>query len=32
MSDRDFTAKYLKNDVEAKARMARLHSFAYPEG
>ena len=32
MQDRDFTAKYLKNDADAKARMSRLHSFAYPEG
>ncbi len=32
MSDRDFTSKYLKGDSDAKARMARLHSFAYPEG
>lgn len=30
MSDRDFTAKYLKGDSGAKARMVQLHSFAYP--
>lgn len=32
MSDKDFTAKYLAGDTDAKAKMARLHSFAYPEG
>ena len=31
MADRDFTTKYLKGDAEAKAKMARLHSFAFPE-
>ena len=32
MSDRDFTRKYLAGDASAKAKMERLHSFAYPEG
>lgn len=32
MSDKDFTARYLKGDAGAKAEMQRLHQFAYPEG
>lgn len=32
MSDKDFTAKYLKGDADAKARMSQLHQYAYPEG
>lgn len=31
MSDKDFTAKYLKGDADAKARMVQLHAFAYPD-
>lgn len=31
MGDRDFTSKYLAGDAAAKAKMAQLHSFAYPE-
>lgn len=29
-SDKGFMAKYLKGDQEAKAKMLRLHEFAYP--
>lgn len=32
MADKDFQAKYLSGNADAKARMAKLHSFAYPEG
>lgn len=31
MGDKDFVAKYLKGDGGAKAEMARLHQFAYPD-
>jgi len=31
MTDKDFTAKYLKGDADAKAKMAQLHNYAYPE-
>lgn len=32
MADRNFTTRYMSGDAEAKAKMERLHSFAYPEG
>lgn len=32
MGDRNFTTRYMSGDAEAKAKMERLHSFAYPEG
>ena len=32
MSDKDFTKAYLGGNTEAKAKMARLHAFAFPEG
>ena len=32
MSDREFTKAYLNGNTEAKAKMARLHAFAFPEG
>lgn len=31
MKDKNFTARYLNKDLEAKAEMERLHKFAYPE-
>lgn len=31
MSDKEFTSQYLKGNAEAKAKMERLHQFAYPE-
>lgn len=31
MSDKDFTSKYLNGDAGARAKMATLHSFAFPE-
>lgn len=30
-ADKEFVAKYAGGDAEAKARMARLHAFAFPE-
>jgi hypothetical protein len=32
MSDKDFTTKYMSGNQDAKAKMAQLHSWAYPEG
>lgn len=32
MADKDFTTKYLANNADAKAKMAELHRYAYPEG
>lgn len=31
MRDKNFTARYLSRDADAKAEMERLHKFAYPE-
>lgn len=31
MADKDFTAKYIKGDTDAVAKMKLLHSYAYPE-
>lgn len=31
LQDKDFVAKYVNGNAEAKAEMARLHNFAYPE-
>lgn len=31
MQDKDFVSKYTKGDAGAKAKMASLHAFAYPE-
>lgn len=31
MGDRDFTQKYLSGDASARAKMAQLHSYAFPE-
>ena len=32
MADKDFTKQYLNGNAEARAKMGRLHSFAFPEG
>lgn len=32
MSDKDFTTKYMSGNQDAKAKMAQLHAWAYPEG
>jgi hypothetical protein len=31
MTDKTFSAKYINGDAEAKAKMAELHKYAYPE-
>ena len=31
MADKNFTARYMGGDAEATAKMAALHSFAYPQ-
>lgn len=31
MNDKDFSAKYIKGDADAVAKMKLLHSYAYPE-
>lgn len=32
MADKDFTTKYMSGNQDAKAKMAQLHAWAYPEG
>lgn len=32
MQDRDFVSKYTSGNKDARDKMSRLHSFAYPEG